>query len=120
MRPLIRIMPILAVFAIACATLSIAAKPQDKSKPIPGQLRNLGELPIGDMPPGALNPQFGRVTGAAGLDFVVGYNVPFTRGHKDKRGRLRVYPNVGTATRPRYEKGFWLDDRIPSARIPSG
>ena len=118
MTATLRIMPLLAFLGIALPTLTAAEKPETVSNPILGLLHNQGELPVGEMPPWAVVPNFGRLSGADGLDLVVGHLV---RGkHVDARGRLRVYPNVGTATEPRYENGFWLDERIPSARIPHG
>ncbi|MDA0283069.1 MAG: hypothetical protein O3B13_15180 [Planctomycetota bacterium] len=73
----------------------------------------------GEMPVGALYPQFGRISGGEGIDFVVGHDIPRERG-SDSRGRLRIYPNAGAGQGAAYDKSFWLDERVPSARIPSG
>ena len=62
-------------------------------------------------------PVFGKMSGSPGKDLFLGFRVS---GKKDKRGRLRVFPNRGTSDEPRYDDGFWLDERIPSARIPTG
>ena len=34
--------------------------------------------------------------------------------------RLLVLPNRGTNAKPEYAKPTWLDDTVPSARIPDG
>lgn len=73
----------------------------------------------GAMPDGALHPQFARISGGDGLDFVVGHDIPRVSGG-DPRGRLRVYPIAGAGQGTTYKGPFWLDERIPSARIPSG
>ena len=73
----------------------------------------------GAMPDGALHPQFARISGGDGFDFVVGHDVPRVSGG-DPRGRLRVYPIAGAGQGTSYKEPFWLDERMPSARIPSG
>jgi hypothetical protein len=82
-------------------------------------LRVQSEVWPGGMPDGARNPQFGRISGAGGVDFVVGHGIPRVQG-QDPSGRLRVYTHAGAAASPSFKNGFWLDDRIPSARIPAG
>lgn len=73
----------------------------------------------GGMPAGARNPQLGRISGGDGIDFVVGHDIPRVKG-EDPSGRLRVYANSGVGSSLSFKKGFWLDEKIPSARIPVG
>lgn len=82
-------------------------------------LRVQREVRPGDMPAGARNPQLGRISGGQGIDFVVGHDIPRVKG-QDPSGRLRVYANAGVGNSLSFKSGFWLDDRIPSARIPVG
>ena len=117
---LIRITPVVLLLGLGFLTLWVAPESDADSNKQAGALRLRGEIPVGRMPPGALNPQFAHVTGSPGLDLIVGHKIPFVAGVKDPRGRLRIYPNMGTATKPLYERGFWLDARVPTARIPSG
>src|SRR5207244_1598211 len=35
-------------------------------------------------------------------------------------GKLRIYPNVGTAKQPRFDKFAWFLDGTPEGRVPSG
>jgi hypothetical protein len=71
------------------------------------------------MPDCARNPQIGRISGGDGVDLVVGHDIPRVQG-QDPSGRLRVYRNVGTGASPLFKDGFWLDEQVPSARIPVG
>jgi hypothetical protein len=89
------------------------------SSPDGSLLRVQSEVRPGGMPDGARNPQFGRISGGAGVDFAVGHDIPRVRG-QDPSGHLRVYANAGAEASPSFKNGFWLDDRIPSARIPVG
>jgi len=82
-------------------------------------LRIQREVRPGSMPAGARNPQLGRISGGEGVDFVVGHDIPRVKG-QDPSGRLRVYSNAGAGASTSFKNGFWLDDRIPSARIPVG
>jgi hypothetical protein len=77
------------------------------------------EVLLGNVPDGARNPQLGRISRGEGIDFVVGYDIPRMKG-QDPSGRLRVFRNVGTGASPLFKDGFWLDERVPSARIPVG
>ena len=77
------------------------------------------EVWAGGMPAGARNPQLGRISGRDGIDFVVGHDIPRVKG-QDPSGRLRVYVNSGARTSLSFRNGFWLDEKIPSARIPVG
>ena len=88
------------------------------SKLDPSLLQIRREVRSGVMPAGARNPQLGRISGGDGIDFVVGHDIPRVKG-EDPSGRLRVYANSGVGSSLSFKKGFWLDEKIPSARIPS-
>ena len=61
-------------------------------------------------------PAFADIDGDGTTDLVVGVA---ERESRDG-GRLLVYRNRGTNTRPVYAKPTWLDQAVPSARIPDG
>lgn len=61
-------------------------------------------------------PAFADLDGDGLTDLVVGTS----DGDRPERGRLLVYRNRGTAGRPAYAKPTWLDQSVPSARIPDG
>ena len=57
----------------------------------------------------ALFPTFADTDGDGATDLLLG--IP---------DRLLVYRNRGTDARPAYEAPAWLDETVPSARIPGG
>ncbi len=64
-------------------------------------------------------PEFGSLTDRTAKDLLLGYGIKGAKGD-NRRGRLKIFPNLGTRDQPRYEQGDWLDETIPSARIPVG
>jgi len=68
----------------------------------------------------AVYPEFGRLPDSPGKDLFLGFRVSGSAKRVDARGRLKIFQNRGTSEKPRYEEGFWLDEKNPSARIPSG
>ena len=56
-----------------------------------------------------LFPTFADIDGDGSTDLLVG--IP---------DRLLVYRNRGTTARPAYAEPAWLDQAVPSARIPDG
>jgi len=56
-----------------------------------------------------LFPTFADVDGDGKTDLLVGMTT-----------RLVVYRNCGTNGKPEYARPTWLDDTVPSARIPAG
>ncbi len=65
---------------------------------------------------GGLFPFVGDFYGDGRLALLLGYG----GGGICDGGRLVVYRNVGTQTRPRLGKAQWFDDRVPTGRIPTG
>jgi hypothetical protein len=65
---------------------------------------------------GRLYPAFADIDGDGKTDLVVGV----TDWDSRNGGRLLVYRNRGTNARPVYAKPTWLDQTVPSARIPDG
>jgi hypothetical protein len=65
---------------------------------------------------GRLFTAFADIDGDGKIDLVVG--VTDSKSHGG--GRLLVYLNRGTQTRPRYAKPAWLHETVPTARIPDG
>jgi hypothetical protein len=63
---------------------------------------------------GRLFPTFADLDGDARLDLLVGVT------GESGGGRLLVHPNRGTNARPVYAKPTWLDEAVPTARIPDG
>jgi hypothetical protein len=61
-------------------------------------------------------PTFADVDGDGKADLLVGVVDWKSRD----AGRLLVYRNRGTNARPVYAKPAWLDEAVPSARIPNG
>jgi hypothetical protein len=61
-------------------------------------------------------PAFADIDGDGTIDLVVGV----ADGESHDGGRLLVYRNRGTNARPVYAKPTWLDQTVPSARIPDG
>ncbi len=66
---------------------------------------------------GVLFPAFADIDGDGKIAMLVGVA---DRTSKRGGGRLRVYRNQGTKTRPEYAKPTWLDETVPTARIPDG
>jgi hypothetical protein len=62
-------------------------------------------------------PAFADIDGDGKIDLVLGV-ADWTKNRGG--GRLRVYRNQGTKTRPAYAKPTWLDETVPTARIPDG
>jgi FG-GAP repeat protein len=65
---------------------------------------------------GRLFPTFADLDGDGKTDLLVGA-VDWESRHG---GRLLVYRNQGTNARPAYAEPAWLDETVPSARIPDG
>lgn len=61
-----------------------------------------------------LLPAFTDIDGDGRPDLFVGVTA------KSGGGRLLVHSNRGTKRRPAYKMPSWLDERVPSARIPDG
>ena len=61
-----------------------------------------------------LYPAFADLDGDSKSDLLVGIV------GKSGGGRLLVYPDQGTSTQPVYTGSTWLDETVPSARIPDG
>ena len=36
------------------------------------------------------------------------------------KGRLRIYPNVGTPAQPKLQPPTWFDDMVPTGKVPYG
>ena len=63
---------------------------------------------------GRLFPAFGDMDGDGALDLLVGSTA------QSGGGRLLVLRNLGTDARPEYGEPSWLDETVPSARVPDG
>ena len=61
-------------------------------------------------------PSFTDVNGDTKTDLIIGVAY---RG-SEKCGRALVLLNRGRQHQPEYEDAYWLDDIVPSARIPGG
>ena len=69
-----------------------------------------------DLNASAYHVAFGKLPGSDEVSLLVGTR----HTGKDKRGRLRVLQDLGSSTRRQYGDGYWLDDKVPTARIPGG
>ena len=61
-----------------------------------------------------LYPAFADLDGDSKSDLLVGIV------GKSGGGRLLIYPNRGTATHRAYSSSTFLDETVPTARIPNG
>jgi hypothetical protein len=66
--------------------------------------------------PAGMFPAFADMDGDGKTDLVVGV----TDWSSRPAGRLLVFRNQGTKTQPRYAKPKWLDETVPTGRIPDG
>ena len=66
----------------------------------------------------ALHPTFGHLPGTDEICMLVGGRIG--GDGNDTRGRLRVFRNIGTRTNRQYGEVYWLDQKVPSTRIPAG
>jgi len=99
----------LALFNTPAAPRVVSGRDAGTSLAFEGRLLDGSDI-------GWLFPTFGDLDRDGKLDLLVGVN-----GDKEKgEGRLLVYPNRGTADAPAYPTAYWLDDVVPTARIPCG
>jgi hypothetical protein len=66
--------------------------------------------------PAAMFPGFADLDGVGKNDLVVGV----TDWNSRPGGRLLVFRNQGTKTQPKYAMPKWLDETVPTGRIPDG
>ena len=106
--------------AVPFAVMVICGTPCPNPPAVPG-----ADPPTGFGPPEVLldgsdcavgYPAFADIDGDGKIDLVMG--VADRKSHEG--GRLLVYRNLGTNTRPMYAKPTWLDATVPTARIPDG
>jgi hypothetical protein len=98
----------LALTMLAVAAPTVAADSDELLPPVPIQV---GGRPLDVEREGHAAPFVGDVDGDGVRDLLVGQYF---------EGRLRVYRNVGTNARPRFEGYTWFEAGGQAGRVPEG
>ena len=81
--------------------------------------------------PGELAAPIKILAAGKPIDVTIGHAAPFVADLKGDgtlsllvgqfgEGKLAIYPNVGTKTKPRFDNYTWFLNHAPGGRVPSG